>query len=161
MSRKDYVRIGNNLYNSLPKGTFNNEKYIAVIDFSIAAIEERLFLIDRKIAKVIKQIKVSHGVNSGRLGAVPESFSNTLGSHQSSLGVYATGHTYHGAHGYSLKLHGLERTNDLAYRRAIVMHGADYVAWGGRSFGCPAIEHKHVHEVINKLKNGAMLAIIK
>jgi hypothetical protein len=79
-----------------------------------------------------------------------------------SLGAYLTGETYHGKHGLSLRLHGLDASNDKALERAIVIHGADYVAPGrklGRSWGCPALERRLAGDVIEKIKDGTFLYV--
>lgn len=73
--------------------------------------------------------------------------------------------TYHGTHGKSLHLDGLEATNSAARARHIVMHGATYVSPQviessgriGRSLGCPAIEMGDVERVIPKLMGGSLL----
>jgi hypothetical protein len=97
-----------------------------------------------------------------------ERFSNKVSSNQSSPGFYVTRNTYQGKHGYSLRLEGVEQgINDNAGRRAIVMHGADYVdpniipklGYIGRSQGCPAIPMNLHRPVINQLKEGACLFI--
>lgn len=70
---------------------------------------------------------VAHGKNTGEEFA--HKFSNTESSYQSSLRFYITETTYNGENGYSLKLLGMDNGfNDNALRRAIVMHGADYVS---------------------------------
>ncbi|MFT6749291.1 MAG: hypothetical protein ACJAQ1_001228, partial [Flavobacterium sp.] len=85
-----------------------------------------------------------------------------------SLGFYVTGETYIGSHGLSLKLDGMEAgINDNARKRAIVIHGADYVSQSfiannnrlGRSFGCPAIPVKQTKEIIQTIKNKSCLFI--
>lgn len=97
-----------------------------------------------------------------------EHFSNKIESNQSSPGFYVTRSTYQGKHGYSLRLDGVERgINDNAGRRAIVMHGAEYVnpriisklGYMGRSQGCPAIPMELHRPVIDQLKDGACLFI--
>ena len=91
-----------------------------------------------------------------------------MSSNQSSPGFYVTGKTYQGKHGYSLRLEGVERgINDNAGKRAIVIHGADYVSpkvipqlgYIGRSQGCPAIPMNLHRPVIDQLKDGACLFI--
>ncbi|MCR6721016.1 MAG: murein L,D-transpeptidase catalytic domain family protein [Chitinophagaceae bacterium] len=91
-----------------------------------------------------------------------------MSSYQSSPGFYVTGQTYMGSNGYSLKLQGMEYgINDKALRRAIVMHGADYVdpsyiesqGYIGRSLGCPAVPVDEAEDIINTLRNGACLFI--
>src|SRR5262249_49914450 len=90
-------------------------------------------------------------------------FSNDAQSRMSSLGAFAAGGTYIGAHGLSLKLKGLDPTNNRAEERAIVLHGAWYVAPGrkvlGRSWGCPAVEERFVKTIIDRLKGGAFLYV--
>ncbi len=97
-----------------------------------------------------------------------KSFSNQPESYKSSLGFYTTGETYHGKHGYSLRLDGLEKGfNDQARNRAIVIHGADYareefaksVGRLGRSLGCPALPSELSAKAIDLIKNGSLLFI--
>jgi len=107
---------------------------------------------------------VSHGRGSGVTMAT--SFSNQPDSNRSSLGLYKTGETYVGKHGYSLRLDGLERGfNDRARERAIVMHAAEYVnasaakaqGYLGRSLGCPAVRPEISRQVIDSVKRGGLL----
>ncbi len=71
-------------------------------------------------------------------------FSNALNSHESSVGAMVTGATYHGKHGLSVKLHGLQRSNSSVFKRAVVFHTASYATpsfvkkYGrlGHSWGC-------------------------
>jgi len=133
-------------YNLKDDGVLASDTIITIIDYTKASVEERLYVINLKQRKVVLTLLVSHGKNSGH--NLTESFSNRPGSLKSSLGFFVTGETYKGVHGYSLRLTGLEPgINDNARRRAIVIHGADYVSstfarrWGrlGRSWGCPAV----------------------
>jgi len=74
--------------------------------------------------------------------------------------------TYIGGNGYSLRLRGLEEgVNDMAWDRAIVMHGAYYVsreaikALGrlGRSWGCPAVRAEIADKVIDTVRGGSAI----
>jgi hypothetical protein len=67
-------------------------------------------------------------------------------------------------HGRSLRLQGLETgVNDRALERAIVMHGAAYVANAfaaahgrlGRSWGCPALAVDVAQRVIDRIRSGS------
>ena len=93
-------------------------------------------------------------------------FSNQPESNKSSLGLYLTGGTYIGKHGFSLRLLGEEKgINDNANSRAIVMHSAAYVSESaikmqgfiGRSLGCPALPDHMNKPIIEKIKNGSCL----
>jgi hypothetical protein len=107
---------------------------------------------------------VAHGRNTGE--ARSERFSNSEGSHMSSIGLFKTLQPYYGSNGYSLRLSGLDPGfNDNALSRAIVMHGAPYVSTQiaerlgrlGRSWGCPAVRPEVARMVIDTLKGGALL----
>lgn len=138
---------------------------LTLVDFTRPSTEERLFVFDMKEKKLLYTSVVSHGKNSGENYAT--SFSNEVGSYQSSLGFYLTGSTYQGKNGYSLLLDGLEKgINDRARERAIVVHGAAYanpsVAKSGRlgrSFGCPALPQAVTKPIINIIKGGSVLFI--
>jgi hypothetical protein len=137
-----------------------NKRYVGIINFKEHNSRERLFLVDMESGLVEKYL-VAHGKNSDpKFTGFATEFSNTIDSWKSSLGFYLTAETYEGQHGYSLRLDGLSSTNSNARERAIVMHGADYVQPGtkiGRSFGCPAVEIRYHQQVINLLKEGALL----
>lgn len=137
---------------------------LAVIDYSRPSAERRLWLFDLDRRRLLLHDFVAHGRRSGENFATE--FSNSLGSHQSSLGLFRTAESYRGKHGYSLRMDGLEPgINDLARERAIVIHAADYVnpalvaSQGriGRSLGCPAVRPEIAQMVIDQLKNGQFM----
>jgi len=137
---------------------------LAVIDYSRPSTERRLWIFDLQRKRLLLRDFVAHGRKSGDNFA--EVFSNSLGSHQTSLGLFRTAESYSGKHGYSLRMDGLEPgLNDLARERAIVIHGADYVnpLWVakqgriGRSLGCPAVRPEVARMVVDQLKGGQFL----
>ncbi|AZB00971.1 hypothetical protein EG359_15725 [Chryseobacterium joostei] len=139
---------------------------LTICDFSMSSNMKRLWVIDLDDKKVVFNSLVAHGKNTGEEFAT--NFSNTESSRQSSMGFYITDATYQGDNGYSLKLLGMDKGfNDAAYRRAIVMHGADYVSDEfaathkriGRSWGCPAIPRELTQSMINTIKGRNLLFI--
>lgn len=150
-------------------GSFRNKDVITIIDFSKHSSKKRLFVVDMNSGKVDAHY-TAHGSGSDRNhDGIAEKFSNTPNSKMSSLGFYKTAETYRGKHGFSLRLDGLSSTNSNARRRAVVIHGADYVSKAylrshrklGRSWGCPALDRKVNAEVINKIRGGSLLYIFK
>lgn len=147
----------------------SHPRFWAVIDFRKRSDEKRFHIFDME-AKTVDSYLCAHGKRSD-----PEntgfavSFSNEDGSNKSSLGIYRCAETYHGVHGYSMRLDGLESTNDQARHRAIVIHAADYVTESfasenhrvGRSLGCPAVDAKHSQSIIDRLKQGSFLTAWK
>ncbi|MBM3163664.1 MAG: murein L,D-transpeptidase catalytic domain family protein [Chlorobi bacterium] len=154
-------------YQSLKEqGKVIRDGILTVIDFNKPSIDERLFVIDINRGRLLYSGLVAHGSGSGENFAY--SFSNTPGSHKSSLGFYTTGTTYDGKHGYSLRLQGMEPgINDNAESRSIVIHAADYVSYDfirkngrlGRSQGCPAVSFDSYQQVIDLIKDGSCLFI--
>jgi hypothetical protein len=92
-------------------------------------------------------------------------FSNEARSHATSAGAYRTDGIYSGAHGRSIRLTGLDATNDNALSRAIVVHAAWYVSPAmarthgalGRSEGCFALANSSLPEVLEQLGSGRMI----
>lgn len=137
---------------------------LAVIDFSLPSSEPRLWIFDLAKQTLLLEDFVAHGQKSGDNYATH--FSNVVGSHQSSIGLFRTQESYYGRHGYSLRMDGLEPgVNDRARDRAIVIHAADYVdpAWIerqgriGRSQGCPAVRPEIAEVVVDSLKGGQFM----
>jgi len=152
-------------YNKLSTaGKIKNNK-LSIVDFTQPSTKKRLYIIDLKGKKLLFNTLVAHGKNSGELMA--KNFSNTAESNQSSLGFYVTAEKYIGKHGLSMRLDGLEKSNNKARERAIVMHAADYVNEGvaksrgfiGRSWGCPAVSPDLNEPIINAIGNGSCLFI--
>lgn len=148
------------------QGLLDRETIMTIADFSQPSTRKRLYVIDMESKKVLYHTYVAHGRNSGKEHATQ--YSNRPSSYQSSPGFYRTEGTYYGSNGYSLRLKGLEKgINDNADRRAIVMHGAEYVSeslirnlgYLGRSQGCPAIPVKLTRPIINTIKDGSCLFI--
>lgn len=139
---------------------------VTLIDFSLPSTAKRLWTINLETGELLFNSLVAHGRNTG--SDLAQSFSNVPQSFQSSLGFYLTDHVYVGKHGNSLRLKGLEKNiNDNAWKRAIVVHGADYVTDSfikqngrlGRSQGCPAIPPEITEEFINTVKEGSLIFI--
>ena len=143
---------------------FANPRYIAEIDYSLNSKKHRLFIYDTKLKK-LETHKVAHGAG-GKNASPHDGFcrqvSNVDGSHMSCLGLFRCSETYNGNNGYSMRLDGLNSTNNNARKRAVVVHGSDYVKDNnsvicGRSWGCPAVDYAHYKDIINKLKDGSPL----
>jgi hypothetical protein len=138
---------------------------VTIVDYLVPSAKRRLAVADVKTGKVLFYTYVAHGKGSGLEYATH--FSNDPGTDASSLGVFLTGDTYYGKHGYSLRLNGLDpRFNSAAYRRDIVIHSAWYVGRSfvqdhgrlGRSWGCFALSPE-VESAIVKLIRGSTVLV--
>lgn len=146
------------------RGLVKRRDLLTVIDYSLPSTQPRLFTFNLASRKLLFRELVAHGKNSG--GNKPAFFSNSPGSLATSLGLFVTADTYVGSNGYSLRLHGLEEgVNDMAWDRAIVMHGAPYVSRAairalgrlGRSWGCPAVRKDVARKMIDTIRGGSAI----
>jgi len=144
------------------EGLVQRRDLLTVIDYSIPSSRPRLFVFDLASKKVLFRELVAHGKNSG--DDVATAFSNSPGSLETSLGLFVTADTYTGHNGYSLRLKRLEEGfNDMAWDRAIVLHGAAYVSYEavkvlgrlGRSWGCPAVSSLVSKKIIDTIRGGS------
>jgi len=151
-------------YEKAYKQGYVKKPYLAVIDYSKPSTDKRLWIFDLAQEKVLYELHVTHGKNSGV--KIATKFSNKQDSLQTSLGAFITEEPYNGRNGYSLRLEGLDPgLNDNAKKRGIVIHGAHYASANflqkngrlGLSWGCPAIAKEVNAEVINLLKDGSMV----
>lgn len=151
---------------AVAEGQAAPQSLLTIIDYSRPSTLARLFVVDPDDGEILHKSLVAHGKNSGANEATR--FGNEIDSLQSSLGFFITGDTYHGRHGYSLRLHGLEPgINDNALERNIVIHGASYVSEEfaarngrlGRSWGCPALPTDTNRQVIDLIKGGSCVFI--
>lgn len=137
-----------------------NKRVMGVIDYKQHNSKERFYIIDMESGRVETYL-AAHGRNSDpKFTGYATSFSNTPDSKKTSLGFFLTAETYYGSNGYSLRLDGLSKSNSNARKRAIVIHGAEYVGPGskiGRSYGCPALEMRYHQQLIDQIKEGSLL----
>jgi hypothetical protein len=144
-------------------GRITNTSYAVIVDYSQPSTQKRLLLMNLDLGTV-ERFYVSHGIRSGVLET--RSFSNTIDSWKSSLGFYyAQGFYKSGKNGLSLYLDGIDRSNDQARPRQIVLHGAsyasdDFIRKNGRlgwSEGCFAVPLDAVQYLVNILQNGSLI----
>jgi hypothetical protein len=144
------------------KGLIPKRNLLTVIDYSLPSSQPRLFIFDLAAHKLLFRELVAHGKGSGE--NIANFFSNSPGSLATSLGLFVTADTYNGGNGYSLRLRGLEEgVNDMAWDRAIVLHGASYVSQEavkvlgrlGRSWGCPAVRPEISQKIIDTIRGGS------
>jgi hypothetical protein len=142
-------------------------RILAIADMTQPSTAKRLYIIDLEHRSLLLRTYVAHGQKTGELMA--ERFSNTHGSHQTSLGLYRVGaEIVSPKHGPALLLHGLDKgLNDQALPREVIIHGADYVSDEfirqhgrlGRSWGCPAVTRDDMPKVIELLADGGLLYV--
>jgi len=138
---------------------------IGIADFSKPSSEPRFHLVDLQSGTVQSHL-VCHGrgsdpAHSGFL----ERFSNDFGSYATSNGTYVTDDYYQGKYGLSLRVRGLDWSNNNAQARAIVIHNAWYAepemiqqhGMLGRSEGCFAMPKTSQYEVMRRLAGGRMI----
>lgn len=138
---------------------------IGIVDFSLPSSDPRFHVVDL-LSGHVDSFRVAHGRGSDPdHSGFLERFSNDFGSHASSNGTYTTADTYQGKYGLSMKVDGLDWTNNNANSRAIVIHNAwyaedDVVAQHGklgRSEGCFAFSRASQWKVMSRLNGGRMI----
>ena len=138
---------------------------IGIADFSQPSSDPRFFVVDL-MNGTVEAHRVAHGRGSDpdHSGFV-ERFSNDFGSYATSNGAYVTGDYYDGKYGLSMKVRGLDWSNNNAEGRAIVIHNAWYAeddmiplhGMLGRSEGCFAMSRASQDRVMRKLAGGRMI----
>ncbi len=131
---------------------------LVIIDFSKPATQKRFYYINLKSGSVEKH-RVAHGKNSGGKGAKATSFSSKSGSNKTPPGFHVTlglGEYRKKWQSRYLLLDGIESSNRNSRAREIISHGARYVAGGGRSNGCPALEPSVAKRLFPILTGGVL-----
>jgi hypothetical protein len=142
-----------------------NTDFCILIDMKIHSGKYRMFVYDFIGEKIERMALCAHGRGkddrkSTRANPV---FSNENGSFLTSLGKYKTGIRSYSQWGINVhyKLHGLEATNNNAFKRVVVLHSFTPVPsieiypfhlpmW---SQGCPVTDNKTMRWLDAKLKN--------
>lgn len=134
---------------------FNNKSnYILYIDLDKPIFLPRLYVIDKRINKIIKRNFVFTSYKSGLIYATK--FSNTPHSNITSKGSFKILNDYNGRFGYSARIQGLEHNNNNVTNRAIVLH-----PWMGFPYtqGCYSTTKKTLNYIIPLLKDGSFMYV--
>ena len=156
IAQRELMRAGNAIW---------KHDIVGIADFGLHSAKPRFHFVNLERGEVQSHY-VAHGMGSDpQHDGWLKQFSNTEGSNATSRGAYVTWEWYKGRYGTSVRLGGLDATNDLALQRYIVMHHADYaepehlVAYGrlGRSNGCFAMGTEEFREALMHLSGGRLL----
>lgn len=145
-----------------------NTEFCILIDMSLHSGVNRFIIWDFKKGSILNSFLVGHGCcdnkwNSDFSKDNPK-FSNTDGSHCSSLGKYKIGERAYSDWGVNIKyvLHGLESTNSNALKRYIVFHSWEVVSdeeiypkGTPEGWGCPTISNKNFRIIDPLLKSSS------
>ncbi len=126
--------------------------FCILIDMKIHSGKNRLFVWDFAKKEIMHSGLCCHGFGGKSTGEKPE-FSNVVGSNCTSLGKYKIGIRSYSKWGINIhyKLHGLESTNNNAFKRIVVLHSYTPVPSTetypfhlpvGFSAGCPVINNE-------------------
>ncbi|RZM13240.1 MAG: hypothetical protein EOO88_44820 [Pedobacter sp.] len=120
------------------------EGFCFLIDMSLPSGQDRFFVYDLKNDSILSKGLVTHGrCNENWLAG--RKYENIVGCGCTSLGKYKVGYAYNGRFGLAYKLYGLEKTNDKAFERFVVLHAHECVPVAEikdeicQSDGCPTV----------------------
>ena len=147
-----------------------NTNYCFLVDFSIHSGKKRFFVWDFKGDSILCASLCAHGYGKNSTVSNPV-FSNMEGSYCSSLGHYKVGARSYSKWGINVhyKLHGLEATNNNAFKRVVVLHSYDLIPAVeiypahlplGMSQGCPVISNDVMRRVDKLLKDEKKAIIV-
>ncbi len=140
-----------------------NTDFCILIDMRIHSGKNRLFVWDFNKKETTFSGLCCHGAGGESTKKKPE-FSNVPGSNCTSLGKYKIGIRSYSQWGIKVhyKMHGLEASNNNAYKRIVVLHSHTPVPENqiyplhlplGWSLGCPVVADKTMKYLDEKLKN--------
>ena len=147
------------------QGEHLSPRTMMIVDYSKPSSQRRMYLLDLH-SGAVRSYLVAHGQGSDRNhDGIADFFSDTDGSHASSIGAFRAAQRYQGGHGLSLALDGLDPTNHSARARAVVLHSQWYVSQQmiaqhgvlGRSWGCFVVEPSVIDQVVAALEGGGFI----
>lgn len=156
IARRELARAGSAIW---------KHDIVGIADFGLHSAKPRFHFVNLERGEITSH-HVSHGMGSDyQHDGWLKQFSNVEGSNATSRGAYVTWEWYKGRYGTSVRLGGLDASNNAALRRYIVMHHADYAETShlaqygrlGRSNGCFAMGTEQFREALMHLSGGRLL----
>ena len=135
-----------------------NSEHCFLVDMNLPSSHNRFFVYNFAKDSIINAGLVTHGrCNKDWLEG--RKYDNKVGCGCTSLGKYKIGYSYNGRFGLAFKLYGLDKTNDKAFERYVVLHGhscvpevevADEIC---QSDGCPTVSPSFLQYLKPIIKN--------
>ena len=134
-----------------------NTNICFLVDMSLPSGSNRFFVYDLNKDSILKKGLVTHGrCNLDWLEG--RKYDNKVGGGCTSLGKYKIGNSYSGRFGLAFKLHGLEKTNNRAFERFVVLHSHSCVPETEttseicQSDGCPTVSEGFLQQLSPLIK---------
>lgn len=149
------------------RGATYSQRKAILVDMKIPSKYYRFFVVDLNTNQILSKGLCAHGAGSEMEGTDSLQFSNTPNSYMTSLGMYQVGNAYQGNFGKSYKLIGLEKSNDKAFARAIVLHRYSCVPDEEQyypictSLGCAMLSENYFEELIPIIDGESKPLILK
>ena len=129
-----------------------NQSVCFFIDMSLPSGQNRFFVYNIEKDSIQNSGLVTHG-RCNQLWLEGRKYSNEPGCGCSSLGKYKVGYAYNGTFGLAYKLHGLDKTNNNAFKRFVVLHSHECVPENEvqdeicQSDGCPTVSPQFLQQL--------------
>lgn len=129
-----------------------NESICFFIDMTLPSGQNRFFIYDLMKDSIQRCGLVTHG-RCNQLWLEGRKYSNEPGCGCSSLGKYRIGNSYYGKFGLAYKLYGLDKTNNNAFKRFVVLHSHECVPENEvtddicQSDGCPTVSPQFLQKL--------------
>ena len=144
---------------------------VTLVDFDMRSNENRMWVLNLEDGTVLHNVVTSHGSGAGAtqnprlecrfVGNVQESLLSSVGAYATALNSRFTtaGSRGHTVRRTALAVHGLDPTNNNAFIRRILFHGAWYVNRNsaGRSNGCFATEDRINDRIVPGIVGGSFV----
>ena len=144
-----------------------HETICLMADMSLPSGRDRLFVYDLGKDTIRNAGLVTHG-RCNQYWLEGRKYGNSVGCGCTSLGKYKIGRSYQGRFGLAYKLHGLEKTNNKAFERFVVLHPHECVPATEvkeeicQSDGCPTVSPgflQYLKPIIDAAKKPVLLWI--
>lgn len=129
-----------------------NASICFLVDMSLSSGANRFFVYDLRKDSLQNSGLVTHG-RCNQEWLEGRKYGNTVGCGCSSLGKYRVGYSYNGRFGLAFKLYGLDKTNDKAFERYVVLHSHECVPETAvndeicQSDGCPTVSPNYLQQL--------------
>ena len=137
-----------------------NESICFFIDMTLPSGQNRFFVYDFIKDSIQRSGLVTHG-RCNEMWLEGRKYSNEPGGGCTSLGKYKIGKLYYGRFGLAFKLYGLDKTNNNAFKRFVVLHSHECVPETEvqdeicQSDGCPTVSPQFLQQLKPLIKQSS------